>query len=173
MKITLRTADNIDNEVIEELREKLHRFFGCPIDVIPGFSSVDHAYNLKRRQYLASALLNQMISLHVDGEEKLLGIVNVDLYAPRLNYVFGEADLMSNVAIISLHRLKQEYYGLPADKVLFLNRAVKEAIHELGHTFGLGHCQDNMCVMHFSNTLADTDQKQAVFCSQCRPKLIK
>ena len=105
--------------------------------------------------------------------EKVLGIVDIDLYAPGLNFIFGQADMTSGVALISLCRLRQEFYGLPSDDVLFLDRAAKEAIHELGHTFGLEHCKNARCVMHFSNSLADTDLKQAIFCSKCRPKLIK
>ncbi|MBM4401501.1 MAG: hypothetical protein FJ045_06085, partial [Crenarchaeota archaeon] len=95
------------------------------------------------------------------------------LYASGLNFIFGQADTITGVALISLYRLRQEFYGLPSNEALFVDRATKETIHELGHTFGLGHCQNSRCVMHFSNSLADTDWKGVAFCSQCRPKLLK
>jgi archaemetzincin len=105
-------------------------------------------------------------------DERVVGIADVDLYVPRLNFVFGEADIVSGTAIVSLCRLRPEYYGLAPDEASFLERATKEIVHELGHTFGLGHCPNNKCVMHFSNSLADTDLKEAHFCSKCRPKII-
>jgi len=104
--------------------------------------------------------------------ERVVGIVDVDLYVPRLNFVFGEADVGSGTAIVSLIRLRQEYYGLSPNPDLFLERATKEIVHELGHTFGLGHCPDNKCVMHFSNSLPDTDLKGPHFCYKCRPRII-
>ena len=107
----------------------------------------------------------------MESGDKCLGIVDVDLYAPGLNFVFGEADISSGVAIISLHRLRQERYGLPKDERLFQDRAIKEAVHELGHTFYLSHCKDVKCVMHFSNSLADTDIKGASFCHKCQQRL--
>lgn len=173
MKLSLKPIGNIDNNILEELKERLNRTFGCPVEITPQIQNLDQAYDPKRSQYLASVLLGKLETPGVTKDEKLLGIVDADLYAPGLNFVFGEADTVSGVAIISLCRLRQQYYGLPSDEVLFLDRATKEAVHELGHTFGLGHCQDTKCVMHFSNSLADTDWKQAAFCSQCRPKLIK
>ena len=75
------------------------------------------------------------------------------LFVPNLNYVFGEADIENGVCIISLSRLRQEFYDQKPDKVLFLRRTLKEAVHELGHTYGLGHCANPKCVMHFSNSL--------------------
>jgi archaemetzincin len=57
------------------------------------------------------------------------------------------------------------------DAFIFRERAVKEAVHELGHTFGLGHCPDSSCVMHFSNCLDDTDRKGKEYCPECRAKL--
>jgi predicted Zn-dependent protease len=103
--------------------------------------------------------------------ERILGIVDVDLFAPSLNFVFGEADLLHGVAVISLFRLRPENYGLPASANLLQERALKEAIHELGHTYGLMHCNHYRCVMHFSNSLPDTDRKSHQFCRRCGSSL--
>ena len=71
-------------------------------------------------------------------------------------------------AIIALPRLRQGLYGLPEDMALFCERVVKEAVHELGHTFGLGHCRDRRCVLAFPNALMDTDYKGPGFCTRCQ-----
>jgi len=173
MKITLKPIGNIDNNILEELKEKLNQTFGCPVEVTAEAIKLEQAYDSKREQYLASKLLAKLKKSGVAKDEKVLGIADVDLYAPGLNFIFGQAEIMSGVAIISLCRLRQAYYGLPSDNALFLDRAIKEAVHELGHTFGLEHCKNARCVMHFSNSLADTDLKQAAFCSKCRPKMLK
>ncbi|OGN95060.1 MAG: hypothetical protein A2Z75_02735 [Chloroflexi bacterium RBG_13_50_10] len=173
MKITIKPLGDIDSNILETLKERLNETFGCPVDITPEAIGLEPAYDSKRQQYLASKLLSRLKKSIVAEDEKALGIVDVDLYAPGLNFIFGQADIAAGVALISLCRLRQEYYGLPSDEALFPDRAIKEAVHELGHTFGLGHCSNYKCVMHFSNSLADTDQKQAAFCSRCHPKLIK
>jgi len=97
----------------------------------------------------------------------------MDLYVSSLNFVFGLADQENRRAIIALPRLRQSYYGLPDDTDLFKQRALKEAVHELGHVFGMRHCDDRRCVMAFSNSLADTDCKSHDFCSRCRRQLLR
>ena len=173
MKITIKPIGDIDSNILETLKERLNETFGCPVEITPEAIELEPAYDSKRQQYLASKLLSRLKKSGISEDEKALGVVDVDLYAPGLYFIFGQADIAAGVALISLCRLRQEYYGLTSDEALFLDRAIKEAVHELGHTFGLGHCSNYKCVMHFSNSLADTDRKQAAFCSRCRPKLIK
>ena len=129
------------------------------------------SYPEGRSQYPAPPLLAALAAVAPTGEELILGVTGVDLTVPGLNFVFGLADPPSRCAVISLARLYPEFYGQPRDPRRFKARAVKEAVHELGHVLGLGHCPDPACVMSFSNSLADTDIKPQTFCEKCRPKL--
>jgi archaemetzincin len=173
MKIVLKPIGDIDKKLLEELKESLNQTFGCPVEIAFEDLNLEKAFNSRRQQYLALKLLSQLKKSGSAKGEKVLGIVDVDLYTPELNFIFGQADISAGTAVISLCRLRQEYYGSAPDSVLFRDRAVMEAVHELGHTLGLDHCQDPKCVMLFSNSLSDTDWKRAAFCSRCRPKLIK
>ena len=69
--------------------------------------------------------------------------------------------------VVSAHRLRQEFYGLPTDPELLHERLLKEALHELGHTYGLRHCPDYTCVMSASNGVERIDLKRAEFCPAC------
>jgi archaemetzincin len=170
VKITLKPLGSVAGETMEGLKDRVGDVFQCPVEVEAGLNDLLQAYNAERRQYLSSKLL---VSLgKAEREERVVGVADVDLYVPRLNFVFGEADVVSGTAVVALCRLRQEYYGLAPDEALFMERATKEIVHELGHTFGLGHCSNGRCVMHFSNSLADTDLKRALFCNMCRPKII-
>ena len=170
-EIILRPLAQIDGHILETLKQGLEQTYNCPVEIEVLTLSLDYAYEPKRKQYLASLLLSTLCSFNMEPGDRCLGIVDVDLYAPGLNFVFGEANISSGVAIISLYRLRQERYGLPQDEGLFQYRAIKEAVHELGHTYHLSHCGDIKCVMHFYNSLTDTDIKSASFCPKCQQRL--
>jgi archaemetzincin len=132
-----------------------------------------YAYDKARRQYNSTLLLEYLALSKPRNYAKYLGVADVDLYARGLNFVFGEAILNGEDAVISLHRLRPEFYGDPPNRRLFEARVLKEAVHELGHTFGLTHCKNPECVMRFSNSIIDTDFKKAQPCLNCRVKLFK
>ena len=131
---------------------------------------LEEAYTPARGQYNSTKILFKLTESIQVKSERFLAITSVDLYAYGLNFVFGEAQFPGRFAIISLCRLKPEFYGEP-DGELFSERVKKEVTHELGHTFGLTHCPNPKCVMHFSNSIADTDLKSNIFCDICWWKL--
>lgn len=142
-----------------------------PLDTShPSFDKHRNQWNSdKLLHWLTTTILNNIKSY---GPRRIiLGICNFDAYSSGLNFVFGQASLTVGVGIIYLPRLRQEFYRLRADRSVFIERVLKEATHELGHAFGLDHCPKRSCVMHFSNSLADTDRKAKDFCDMCRNKL--
>jgi archaemetzincin len=160
-----------DTKTVETLCRPLERTFGLKTMIRNQEPVPREAYNTTRGQYLSTAFLDALRRKHPGDASKALAVADVDLYVPRLNFIFGEAEKPGRVAVISLTRLRPEYYGQPADKQLFSERMIKEAIHELGHTFGLWHCLNPVCVMFFSNSLPDTDRKGSEFCARCARQL--
>ena len=129
------------------------------------------AYQSSRGQYNASMILNAVRPSALPKGWKRMGICDVDLFSGNLNFVFGQADLAGPTAVISIARLRNEFYGRPGDLRLLVERAVKEVVHEIGHTLGLGHCKHPDCVMYFSNSLLDTDRKGSSYCPLCLGRL--
>lgn len=132
---------------------------GFQVTILPAREVPPEAYDAGRQQYRAATLLELVRS---EAGDRVLAVTAVDLYADGLNFVFGLAESPGTVAVVSLYRLRAG-----ADARFLRERALKEAVHELGHTFGLSHCPDARCVMHFSNCLENTDQKGTSFCSRC------
>ncbi|ADV46088.1 archaemetzincin family Zn-dependent metalloprotease [Nitratifractor salsuginis] len=157
---------------LDFLSEKLEEIFTLPVILSdPSRPIPDFAYNPQHRQYLASALMSDLCRVPRERGDILLGITDEDLYEEGLNFVFGLATPVYRCALVATPRLHNTFYGLAEDEELFLRRLLTEAVHELGHTLGLEHCPNPHCVMHFSNTLADTDRKGYRFCPRCRAKV--
>lgn len=164
--IVLVPIGNIDEAALEALRQPLEEVFHQRTTTGDRVSLSPENYYHSRRQYLAPPLLS-LIPLP-KPVNRALGVVDVDTFAPGFNFVFGVADTAGGRALVSLPRLRQEFYSLLQNENLFRERVLKEAVHELGHTYGLGHCPNLACVMHFSNSLEDTDLKGWNFCPICQ-----
>lgn len=160
---------------LQELAGDLAAVFGLEAAVAAALPIPAEAFERRRHQYSAEGFLAAAARSPVapigPASAVLLGITSLDLFAPRLNFVFGMADAGLAVAVISLCRLRPEFYGEDPDPRLLRQRALKEAIHELGHIFGLAHCDRQACIMHFSTSIQDTDRKGPGFCGLCTSRM--
>lgn len=147
------------------------RFPWFKVETVAPLATPNEAYDSRRNQYHSTRIL-VLLEKHAESlrVERLLGLAAFDLYVPGMNFVFGEARCPGRVAVISTKRLMPTN---PNEFGLFEKRVVKEAVHEIGHSLGLKHCSDELCVMHFSESLADTDRKGAEFCRDCQSHLEK
>ncbi len=154
-------------DTLEHLAAALAKAFRTPCRIRPETLEVTFAWDQQRQQYHSTAILQKLERVS-DPDARILGVTSCDLFVPVLTFVFGEAQLDGNCAVVSMARLKDEFYGLPTREDLLRERLVKEAVHELGHTFGLRHCQDWRCVMASSHAVERLDIKGADFCKACR-----
>lgn len=169
--IYLLPLGQIGSKVLKFLKKILEEKFGCSVTIKKPLEVPEQTYDSRHKQYNSTKILAYLNEKSSKEATKELALTEVDLYAEGLSFVFGEAEMNGRWAIVSLARLYPQFYQLEPDEALLKERAVKEVIHELGHTFGLGHCSITACVMYFSNSIIDTDLKEKNFCSDCQNKL--
>ncbi|MBI3893799.1 MAG: archaemetzincin family Zn-dependent metalloprotease [Candidatus Wallbacteria bacterium] len=153
--------------LLPDLRCQLEETFGLPTTIATPRFDPEVALEPARAQYNSRTLLSRLLDEVPGPRDRVLGVCGVDLFIPVLTFVFGEAQLDGRAAAVSLYRLKSEMYGLPASPALLAERLRKEAVHELGHTYGLVHCVDPACVMHSSTYVEEIDLKSPRFCPRC------
>ncbi len=166
--LQLLPIGNVDDGLLKDLRPALEETFRVPCKVLPVRLDPEFAFHGERQQYHSSQILQRMQTFLTADSWRVLGVGAVDLYIPILTFVFGEAQMGGPCAVVSAHRLRQEFYGLAPDHGLFRNRLIKEAIHELGHTLSLTHCDDYRCVMASSHAVEWIDLKEGSLCSACQ-----
>ncbi|MGA7906426.1 MAG: archaemetzincin [Candidatus Sulfotelmatobacter sp.] len=166
--VQLLPVGEIDDALVRELRLAIPRCFQVSCDVLPLTLDPAPSYHPERQQYHSSELLQRMQSFVGPTGWRLLGIASVDLYIPILKYVFGEAQVGGPCAVVSYYRLRQEFYGLAQDRGLLRQRLLKEAVHELGHTLGLRHCEDYRCAMASAHAVEWIDIRESAPCDACQ-----
>jgi archaemetzincin len=165
----IRTAD-LPPSVAERAAAGIGRVFREPCHARAEAVALAVPPDPARNQYSATAILQSVLALE-GFPGHVLAITARDLFVPVLTFVFGEAQMPGRCAVVSIHRLQEEFYGLPSNDALLYERLLKEAVHELGHTYGLLHCDDWECVMSSSHGVERIDIKKSAFCGVCRRRL--
>ena len=148
-------------------------WFPLPIRRLPALPIPECAYDSKRKQYQSVEMMKLLAQAAPRDAARVLGIVDVDLAIPMLSFLFGQAQFEGPIAVVSLCRLHQEFYGLPAQENLLRERTVKEVLHELGHTFGLVHCSESTCAMSLATHIELVDSKAERYCERCGMQLVQ
>ena len=166
-QIVISPIGDIESTLPNTISSEVFRIFGLQAEILPLINGVDFAFDPERRQYYSTLILEKLAAAAPTRAIKVLGITTEDLFIPILTHVYGEAQLGGKTCIISTFRLHEEN---PASRQgnPFYHRVVKEAIHELGHTFKLTPCPEYNCVMHYCRSIADVDRKTDQLCRHCR-----
>lgn len=128
------------------------------------------AYRPQRQQYRADMLLDD-VDARVPEGEALLGVVGEDIYEPGMNFLFGISYEGRGSALLSIARVDEGERERRASAALRATRAAKLAVHEVGHSLGLGHCRTPRCVMSYSDHVAELDSESDRLCARCRERL--
>ncbi len=169
--ITILSFGIFEQELLKNLAFAIQAEFGYPVNIQEAHLDISEFYDPARRQYNGNALLKIIDTSTISDSIKIVGLFQVDLFIPILTFIFGQAFLDGRSAIASVYRLCNERYGMNQNNPLLMERIEKELIHELGHTFGLLHCDNPICVMRSSTYLEDVDQKRKNLCQSCQTKL--
>ena len=167
MILSVQPFGDIDEATLQEVARCTSDRFGFSTRVDPAQPAPMFAWDERRRQYSSFELLRTLLTAAPDAD-RVLGITELDLFIPALTFVFGQAQLDGRIALVSLARLRQGFYGMPADEELFKARVRKEVTHELGHTLGLIHCSESFCAMKLSTGILQVDIKEDRLCDGCR-----
>ena len=159
--------------VMEWIENAAAEWFPLPIRRLPALAVPEGAYDAKRQQYQSVEIMKLVARAAPRDASRILGVTDVDLAIPMLSFLFGQAQFDGPVAIVSLCRLHQEFYGLPAQEKLLRERTVKETLHELGHTFGLVHCSAPNCAMSLATHIELVDSKSERYCARCGTQLVQ
>ncbi len=164
----LLPVGKVSISILQNLRAAIPQNLHVACEILPYELDPNPSYHPERQQYHSSEILKRMHALVRPQDWRFLAIADVDLYIPILKYVFGEAQMGGPCAIVSIHRLRQEFYGLDRDDTLLGQRLLKESVHEVGHTLDLRHCQDYRCVMASSHAVEWIDLRESTLCDACR-----
>jgi archaemetzincin len=168
IRVGIQSVGEVDSAILDRLSAQLASVLPIRVRIRPDLIDPVYDFDPNRGQYYSTSILKRLSALPRGRDDRILGVTQLDLFVPVLTFVFGEAQLNGDCALVSCCRLSEEFYGLPANVERSSVRLIKEAVHELGHTFALLHCGDWRCVMASSHGIERLDAKGTEFCRECR-----
>jgi len=176
MLIRIIPLGNVQKHILDAVQAELQDRLEAKCRIMEQHDIPKESFNQWRKQYNAEAVMDSLSkslsAKFIDKDIPTLIITDMDLYYSGLNFIFGLEDPEKSSAIVSIARLKTEFYDGRPNQQKLLERTIKEVVHEMGHYIGLDHCHNNYCVMCFSPSIQDVDTKDKNFCKECKIKMM-
>lgn len=167
LSIGLIRMGRLPQRVLRVIVANIQAMLEAPVEILPAIKIPEEAFQNHRCQYDAGLVLKFLSRLSFPDHPRLLAVTDVDLCSPIHTFVYGEAELGKNLAIVSNFRLMQTEEGIPAPEDIYYERLIKVALHEIGHTLSLYHCETPKCLMQVSRGLRHLDDLDIIFCDRC------
>ncbi len=170
--IYIQPLGSIDAAKLDMIHGILSENFDKDVRILPAKPLSKRFRVAERGQYDANLIMHWAEDNMPVDTYRHITVVGEDIFSGRCNFIFGEARIRGKPAVVSLYRFTDPSKPFtPADEPLFRQRITKLLLHELGHTFGLQHCENGHCVMAFANSLHELDMQSSQYCDECRKKL--
>ncbi len=166
-ELSIVPINAIDTGLLTRLALCLEERFLYRCAVLPPLAVPKSMLNSVRKQLFFGSISAKLSAAYEPRAELLLGVTDYDLYKTSHQFIFGSSNATQRCAVVSIHRLRAEFYGDKPDENALFQRLLKEAVHEIGHAIGLKHCYNARCAMYYSNSIFDTDNKHSQFCDAC------
>lgn len=170
-KIVLAPLGEVDFILVNRLATSIGPVFDRSVDILKGMKVPEESYNVIRGQNYASVILNKLERVKANQREFIVGLLEEDIYLPDEAFIIGYSDTVLRTAVVSLFRIRQEFYGLPEDDKKVFSRLFKQSIFHLSPLFNLPSCRNPRCINYYSQKMFDIDSKGEKFCDLCRRKI--
>ena len=170
-EIVLILLTDVDEKLIETLKRRLEEAFDVPVSVRYKITDLRYAYDIYRNQYKSPLILSRLQRLRKGPDDKIIGVVDVDLYSPGYEFIYGEAKQSSGTATLSIYPLFPRNRPGRYNSEVFKQRVIREGLHEVGHLYGLGHCKKPKCLMRTCTCVQEVDAAGNSFCPGCGRRL--
>jgi len=171
--LALQPLGKVDDKLLALMSRFVETAYASSCKVIKPLDLPSTAYDPTRKQYRADKLLSFLRDNSPAGALKVIGLTEEDIYTSRMNFIFGLADLRGQFCVVSTCRLHESFWRKPEKQSLLYRRALKVLYHELGHTFGIPHCNKLSCAMCYHNSVPELDASYVWFCPECTRQLQK
>lgn len=170
-KIVVVPLGEVDFMLVNRLATNIGPVFNRSVDILKGMKAPEEAFNVIRNQHYASIILQKLERIKANNKEQVIAVCEEDIYLPDEAYVITHYDSVSGTAIISLNKIRQEFYGLPEDDKKIYSRLYKLAVQQMAYLNGAAGCRNPKCIHYFSMNMMDIDNRGTKLCDICRRQL--
>ena len=173
ISIAIQPFENVDVNLIVSISESISKEYNnAKIEILNRIDLPSSAFYKPRNRYRAEKILKYLNIIKNGKFDKIVGLTDKDISTTLHGHedwgVFGLTEKVGGYScVVSIYRLKKN-----ANDELLKTRFKKIIIHELGHAFGLKHCDWSRCVMtEYKGTMKTLDEEQINLCPICRRKI--